>query len=146
FPEQITHIDIQVLIVTTKALMEVARELRKIYFFRQIPSEWIKIPKTILNLHETMNGYYSDHRSVENILPFRRFTLLYAPTPRFTEELIVQQTNNDKISQPFPFQDTHISNLTNIGMTIDENVLVMDNNQSSGIENQNLLNEILQNH
>ncbi|CAG8544755.1 21631_t:CDS:2, partial [Gigaspora rosea] len=39
FLEQITHITIQVPIVTTKALVEMARELRKIYFFRQILSE-----------------------------------------------------------------------------------------------------------
>ncbi|CAG8562584.1 19192_t:CDS:1, partial [Gigaspora rosea] len=55
-PERITEMDFQVPITTTEALVEVARELRKIYFFRQIPSEWIKISKIIPNPHETLNG------------------------------------------------------------------------------------------
>ncbi|CAG8474224.1 4765_t:CDS:2, partial [Gigaspora rosea] len=52
--EAITEIEVQVPIVTTRDLVEVARELRKLYFFRHIPLGWIKIPKIILNPYENI--------------------------------------------------------------------------------------------
>ncbi|RIB19870.1 hypothetical protein C2G38_2180678 [Gigaspora rosea] len=67
-----------------------------------------------------------------------RSTLIYAPTPRFTEEApVVQQTNNENISQPFLFQNTQILNLASTERTIDDNALGTDNQQSpSGFGNQ----------
>ncbi|CAG8763066.1 18643_t:CDS:2, partial [Gigaspora rosea] len=77
--------------------------------------------------------YHSDNRSIENIFSVQRSTLIYAPTPRFTEkEPVVQQTNNEKIPQLFLFQDIQILNLASIERTIDNNALATDNQQLSG--------------
>ncbi|CAG8667576.1 13695_t:CDS:1 [Gigaspora rosea] len=51
-PEHLKDPQVVIPIKTTKDLVETARYLRKRYFFRQIPSSWIDIPKIIPNPHQ----------------------------------------------------------------------------------------------
>ncbi|CAG8455035.1 23579_t:CDS:2 [Gigaspora rosea] len=107
----------------------------------------LQLPKTIEDLKEIID-YYSLHQVIT--LPIDKYQDIIVTTKvlktyfqhstKFSshqEEPVVQQTNNEKIPQPFLFQDTQILNLASIERTINNNALATDNQQSPpGFGNQ----------